>query len=244
MLDIQKLHAGYGSIPVLHGIDLHITQGEAVGILGHNGMGKTTLLRSIIGALLPTQGSIHFNGTDVSRMAPNQRAKVGMAYVPQGREIFPNLSVTDNLRMGWVKRGRASAQDLDTLLDNFPRLKPLLDRMGGSLSGGEQKQLEIGRALLLRPKVLLIDEPSIGLSPLVVQDVFKLLQRLAAQGTTVLMVEHDMSLVSRVSDRVLAMNQGQVLALGSPAEVQSHPDVVEAYLGSAEDLSHLRRSRA
>jgi ABC-type branched-subunit amino acid transport system ATPase component len=119
MLDIQQLHAGYGSIPVLRGIDLHITAGEAVGILGHNGMGKTTLLRSIIGALLPTQGSVQFNGQDVSRLAPNQRAKLGMAYVPQGREIFPNLSVTDNLRMGWVKRGRASAQDIDTCWTTF-----------------------------------------------------------------------------------------------------------------------------
>lgn len=171
MLDIHKLHAGYGSIPVLHGIDLHITQGEAVGILGHNGMGKTTLLRTIIGALLPTQGSIQFNGHDVSRLQPNQRAKVGMAYVPQGREIFPNLSVTDNLRMGWVKRGRASADDLDALLDNFPRLKPLLDRMGGSLSGGEQQLLALARALAGDPQLLLLDEPTEGIQPSIIEEI-------------------------------------------------------------------------
>ena len=114
-------------------------------------MGKTTMLRSIIGALLPTQGSVHLNGKDVSRMQPNQRAKLGMAYVPQGREIFPNLSVTDNLRMGWVKRGRATTDDLDVLLNDFPRLKPLLDRMGGSLSGGEQQLLALARALAGNP---------------------------------------------------------------------------------------------
>ena len=234
MLDIQKLHAGYGSIPVLHGIDLHIAQGEAVGILGHNGMGKTTLLRSIIGALLPTQGSIHFNGTDVSRMAPNQRAKVGMAYVPQGREIFPNLSVTDNLRMGWVKRGRASAQDLDTLLDNFPRLKPLLDRMGGSLSGGEQQLLALARALAGDPQLLLLDEPAAGMNEGETEALIQDIHTARSQVKAMLLIEHDMGLIRSLSDRVVAMDYGRKIAEGSAASVLAHPEVKKAYLGEDE----------
>jgi urea ABC transporter ATP-binding protein UrtE len=231
MLDIQKLHAGYGSIPVLHDIDLHITQGEAVGILGHNGMGKTTLLRSIIGALLPTQGSIHFNGADVSRLAPNQRAKVGMAYVPQGREIFPNLSVTDNLRMGWVKRGRASAQDLDTLLDNFPRLKPLLDRMGGSLSGGEQQLLALARALAGDPQLLLLDEPTEGIQPSIIEEIAETLTRLRQQRSlTIVLVEQNLDFIASVSERVLVIKRGQITG-EIPREHLNDLDIVSEYTG-------------
>ena len=231
MLDIHKLHAGYGSIPVLHGIDLHIAQGEAVGILGHNGMGKTTLLRSIIGALLPTQGSIHFNGTDVSRMAPHQRAQVGMAYVPQGREIFPNLSVTDNLRMGWVKRGRATAEDLDALLANFPRLKPLLDRMGGSLSGGEQQLLALARALAGDPQLLLLDEPTEGIQPSIIEEIAETLTVLRQQRSlTIVLVEQNLDFIASVSERVLVIKRGQITG-EIPREHLNDLDTVSEYTG-------------
>jgi len=231
MLDIQHLHAGYGSIPVLRGIDLHINAGEAVGILGHNGMGKTTLLRSIIGALLPTQGRVQFNGQDVSRLAPNQRAKLGMAYVPQGREIFPNLSVTDNLRMGWVKRGRASAQDLDSLLDNFPRLKPLMDRMGGSLSGGEQQLLALARALAGDPQLLLLDETIEGIQPSIIEEIAETLSVLRKQRSlTIILVEQNLDFIATVSERVLVIKRGQITG-EIPREHLTDLDTVSEYTG-------------
>lgn len=231
MLDIQQLHAGYGSIPVLRGIDLHIAVGEAVGILGHNGMGKTTLLRSIIGALLPTQGSVQFNGQNVSRLAPNQRAKLGMAYVPQGREIFPNLSVTDNLRMGWVKRGRASAQDIDTLLDNFPRLKPLLARMGGSLSGGEQQLLALARALAGDPEMLLLDEPTEGIQPSIIEEITETLSVLRKQRSlTIILVEQNLDFIASVSERVMVIKRGQITG-EIPREHLTNLNTVSEYTG-------------
>jgi len=231
MLNIQKLHAGYGSIPVLRGIDLHITQGQAVGILGHNGMGKTTMLRSIIGALLPTQGSVHFNGKDVSRMQPNQRAKLGMAYVPQGREIFPNLSVTDNLRMGWVKRGRATTEDLDVLLNDFPRLKPLLDRMGGSLSGGEQQLLALARALAGDPQLLLLDEPTEGIQPSIIEEIAETLTSLRQQRSlTIVLVEQNLDFIAAVSERVLVIKRGQITG-EIPRDHLGDLDIVSEYTG-------------
>jgi len=231
MLNIQKLHAGYGSIPVLHGIDLQITQGQAVGILGHNGMGKTTMLRSIIGALLPTQGSVHLNGKDVSRMQPNQRAKLGMAYVPQGREIFPNLSVTDNLRMGWVKRGRATTDDLDVLLNDFPRLKPLLDRMGGSLSGGEQQLLALARALAGNPQLLLLDEPTEGIQPSIIEEIAETLTALRQQRSlTIVLVEQNLDFIASVSERVLVIKRGQITG-EIPRDQLNDVDTVSEYTG-------------
>jgi sulfate transport system ATP-binding protein len=192
--------------------------------------------------LLPTQGSIHFNGADVSRMAPNQRAKVGMAYVPQGREIFPNLSVTDNLRMGWVKRGRASAHDLDTLLDNFPRLKPLLDRMGGSLSGGEQQLLALARALAGDPQLLLLDEPFGALDAKVRKELRRWLRQLHDElHVTSIFVTHDQEEALEVSDRVVLMNKGKVEQHGAPDEVYNHPasPFVYGFLGNV-NLFHGR----
>lgn len=231
MLNIHQLNAGYGSIPVLHGIDLHITPGEAVGILGHNGMGKTTLLRTIIGALLPTQGNIQFNGQDVSRLPPNQRSKLGMAYVPQGREIFSNLSVTDNLRMGWVKRGRVTADDLDTLLGNFPRLKPLLDRMGGSLSGGEQQLLALARALAGDPQLLLLDEPTEGIQPSIIEEIAETLTALREQRSlTIVLVEQNLDFIASVSERVLVIKRGQITG-EIPREDLNDLDIVSEYTG-------------
>jgi len=181
--------------------------------------------------LLPTQGSIHFNGTDVSRMAPNQRAKVGMAYVPQGREIFPNLSVTDNLRMGWVKRGRASAQDIDTLLDNFPRLKPLLDRMGGSLSGGEQQLLALARALAGDPQLLLLDEPTEGIQPSIIEEIAETLTALRKQRSlTIVLVEQNLDFIASVSERVLVIKRGQITG-EIPREHLNDLDIVSEYTG-------------
>ncbi len=231
MLDIQHLHAGYGSIPVLHGVDLQIAAGEAVGILGHNGMGKTTLLRSIMGVLLPSSGSVHFKGQDVTRMLPHQRALVGMAYVPQGRDIFPTLSVLDNLRMGWVKRGRASSDDIDQLLNDFPRLKPLLDRMGGSLSGGEQQLLALARALAGDPAMLLLDEPTEGIQPSIIEEIADTLTSLRKQrALTIVLVEQNLDFIASLSERVLVIKRGQITG-EIPREHLSDLDIVSEYTG-------------
>src|ERR1700710_724286 len=177
MLAVKSLSAGYGDIPVLHHISMTIASGESVGILGHNGMGKTTLLRCLIGALKPSAGTIALDGADVTSMAPHGRARLGMAYVPQGREIFAALSARDNLRMGLVKTG-ASPDALDALLTDFPRLKPLLDRAGGSLSGGEQQLLALARALAGKPRILLLDEPTEGIQPSIIEEIAQTLTSL------------------------------------------------------------------
>jgi urea ABC transporter ATP-binding protein UrtE len=215
MLDVSGLHAGYGAIPVLHDISLEIGEGESVGILGHNGMGKTTLLRTLIGALRIGSGRVTFAGVDVTRAAPHQRAKLGMAYVPQGREIFPTLSAMDNLRMGLVKTGevkRTGATDtIDALLQDFPRLKPLLDRAGGSLSGGEQQLLALARALAGRPTLLLLDEPTEGIQPSIIEEIAETLAGLRERmKLTIVLVEQNLEFIAAVSQRVLVIKRGQL----------------------------------
>lgn len=215
MLEVSGLHAGYGAIPVLHDISLRIAAGESVGILGHNGMGKTTMLRTLIGALRATAGTVRFNDTDVTRYAPHARAKLGMAYVPQGREIFPTLSAMDNLRMGLVKTGevkRTGATDtIDALLQDFPRLKPLLDRAGGSLSGGEQQLLALARALAGKPTLLLLDEPTEGIQPSIIEEIAETLAGLRERmKLTIVLVEQNLEFIAAVSQRVLVIKRGQL----------------------------------
>ena len=215
MLDVSGLHAGYGAIPVLHDISLEIGEGESVGILGHNGMGKTTLLRTLIGALRIGSGRVTFAGVDVTRAAPHERAKLGMAYVPQGREIFPTLSAMDNLRMGLVKTGevkRTGATDtIDALLQDFPRLKPLLDRAGASLSGGEQQLLALARALAGRPTLLLLDEPTEGIQPSIIEEIAETLAGLRERmKLTIVLVEQNLEFIAAVSQRVLVIKRGQL----------------------------------
>ncbi len=211
MLQVKGLHAGYGSIPVLHDVSLAIAQGESVGILGHNGMGKTTLLRTLIGALRVTAGSVQFAGTDVTRHAPHARAVLGMAYVPQGREIFPTLSAMDNLRMGLVKTGERTTETIDRLLADFPRLKPLLDRAGGSLSGGEQQLLALARALAGKPRLLLLDEPTEGIQPSIIEEIAETLASLRDRmKLTIVLVEQNLEFIAAVSQRVLVIKRGQI----------------------------------
>ena len=211
MLEAQGLCAGYGAIPVLRDITLSIAQGESVGILGHNGMGKTTLLRTLIGALRATAGTVALNGTDITRAAPHARARLGMAYVPQGREIFPALSVTDNLRMGLVKTGQQGSDGIDRLLADFPRLKPLLDRAGGSLSGGEQQLLALARALAGQPSLLLLDEPTEGIQPSIIEEIAETLAALRDRmQLTIVLVEQNLEFIAAVSQRVLVIKRGQL----------------------------------
>jgi urea ABC transporter ATP-binding protein UrtE len=211
MLQVSSLHAGYGAIPVLYDISLSIAQGESVGILGHNGMGKTTLLRSLIGALRVSAGTVRFGEADITRAAPHERAKLGMAYVPQGREIFPTLSAMDNLRMGLVKTGERSLQTIEALLEDFPRLKPLLDRPGGSLSGGEQQLLALARALAGKPTLLLLDEPTEGIQPSIIEEIAETLAALRDRmKLTVVLVEQNLEFIAAVSQRVLVIKRGQL----------------------------------
>ncbi len=211
MLQVSGLHAGYGAIPVLHDISLAIAEGESVGILGHNGMGKTTLLRTLIGALRTDAGSVLLHGADITRAAPHARARLGMAYVPQGREIFPGLSTMDNLRMGLVKTGERTMQTIDSLLEDFPRLKPLLDRPGGSLSGGEQQLLALARALAGKPTLLLLDEPTEGIQPSIIEEIAETLAALRDRmKLTIVLVEQNLEFIATVSQRVLVIKRGQI----------------------------------
>jgi urea ABC transporter ATP-binding protein UrtE len=211
MLEVSNLHASYGAIPVLYDISLKIAAGESVGVLGHNGMGKTTMLRTLIGALRATSGTVLFSGVDVTRAAPHTRAKLGMAYVPQGREIFPTLSAMDNLRMGLVKTGERSMQTIESLLEDFPRLKPLLNRPGGSLSGGEQQLLALARALAGKPSLLLLDEPTEGIQPSIIEEIAETLASLRDRmKLTIVLVEQNLEFIAAVSQRVLVIKRGQI----------------------------------
>jgi branched-chain amino acid transport system ATP-binding protein len=211
MLKVSGLHASYGLIPVLYDISLTIARGESVGILGHNGMGKTTLLRTLIGALRANAGTVHLNDVDITRYAPHARAKLGMAYVPQGREIFPTLTAVDNLRMGLVKTGASTMQPIEALLEDFPRLKPLLGRLGGSLSGGEQQLLALARALAGQPSLLLLDEPTEGIQPSIIEEIAETLASLRDRmQLTIVLVEQNLEFIATVSQRVLVIKRGQV----------------------------------
>ena len=231
MLNVTGLSAGYGAIPVLHHISMTIASGESLGILGHNGMGKTTFLRCLIGALKPTEGSVLLEGRDVTRMAPHGRARLGMAYVPQGREIFATLSVRDNLRMGLVKTRQTTADQLDALLVDFPRLVPLLDRAGGSLSGGEQQLLALARALAGKPRVLLLDEPTEGIHPTIIDEIAETLTSLRDRlGLTIVLVEQNLDFIATVSQRVLVIKRGR-LGEEIPREHLSDLAVMSEYTG-------------
>ncbi len=211
MLEVSNLHAGYGAIPVLNDVALKIEAGESVGILGHNGMGKTTLLKTLMGVIRPTAGTVRFNGTEVTRLAPHARARLGMAYVPQGREIFPTLSAMDNLRMGLVKTGERTLDTIEALLAHFPRLKRLLDRPGGSLSGGEQQLLALARALAGKPTLLLLDEPTEGIQPSIIEEIAETLASLRDRtGLTLVLVEQNLEFIAAVSQRVLVIKRGHI----------------------------------
>jgi branched-chain amino acid transport system ATP-binding protein len=231
MLNVSALSAGYGTIPILYDISLSISAGESVGILGHNGMGKTTLLRTLMGVLRPTGGAVRFGEVDISKMQPHGRARLGMAYVPQGRDIFPTLSVLDNIRMGLVKRGKTDANEIDLLLADFPRLKPLLERQGGALSGGEQQLLALARALAGNPTLLLLDEPTEGIQPSILDEISETLCSLRdRRGLTIVLVEQNLDFIASLSQRVLVIKRGRISG-EIPREHLGDLDIVSQYTG-------------
>lgn len=232
LLEVQELRSGYGRVPVLHGLDCNVAPGEIVGILGHNGMGKTTFLKTLIGAVPATGGSVRFGGVDITHLKSNARARAGIGYVPQGRGIFPDISVMDNLLMGVVALTRGdTAQRLDAMLEEFPQLKPLLDRRGGALSGGEQQLLALARCLISDPKMVLLDEPTEGIQPSIVDLIREKLAELAkARHLTVLFAEQNLEFIHALSDRIVTLQKGVIVNEVNAAEID-RAALIEEFTG-------------
>lgn len=220
MLNVTGLRTGYGRIPILNGISFAVKVGEFIGILGHNGMGKTTLLKALMGFLPATGGVVRFDGHDVTTAQPHQRARLGVGYVPQGREIFPGLSVYDNLRMGCSKQSGAEQDTIAEVLEEFPRLKPLLDRSGGALSGGEQQLLAIARCLCGKPRLVLLDEPTEGIQPSIIDEIVEVLQRLRTNsGLTMILVEQNLDFIAALSQRIFIIQKGAITREVQPSDL-------------------------
>jgi branched-chain amino acid transport system ATP-binding protein len=230
-LDVADLHAGYGPVEVLHGIDLSVGEGEVVVVLGANGAGKTTLMRAISGTI-ERRGSVRLAGQDITRASPDRIVRAGVAQVPQGRGTFVDLSVEDNLRVGAYTRRDDPAADLDRWYGQFPRLADRRTQKAGSLSGGEQQMLAIARALMSRPKLLLCDEPSLGLAPLIVQEMFGILARLnREEGLAVLLVEQNANLAMEVANRAYLLGTGTIVTSGDAETIRNDEAIRQAYLG-------------
>lgn len=233
-IEFDDVVAGYKDFMILNNLSFKVRRGSITLLLGPNGAGKSTALKALFGLLKPRQGRILLDGVDISGASQKALLAQGVAFVPQGRNLFGQLSVYENLELGGITLGMKTTHErIPEVLELFPRVKERLHSAAASLSGGEQKQLEIGRALLLRPKVILIDEPSIGLSPLVVQDVFRLLRRLAEQGTTVLMVEQNVKSALKVSDDAIALESGRLVLHRPAGELLSDPHIERLFLGGA-----------
>ncbi len=230
MLELRGVRVGYGRIEVVHGVDLDVGRGEAVGIIGPNGAGKSSILRSICGLVQPSAGTVSFDGRALTGLAPEQIARLGLALVPEGRHIFKTLTVAENLRLG--ARGESAAGEaMERTLARFPILRERADRPADRLSGGEQQQLAIARALLGEPKLLILDEPSLGLAPKMIDVIYELLDELRAEGVTMLLVEQNAARTIEFCDRCLVLGSGKIRAQGTRGELQRNPDVLRAYLG-------------
>jgi len=228
VLEVEDIHTYYGASHVLQGISLRVAEGEVLTILGRNGMGKTTLIRSIIGFSPPRRGAVYFRGAEITHWPSYRMVAAGMALVPQGRRVFPSLSVRENLEVAAGGRGR---WDLARVTDLFPRLGERAGNRAGKLSGGEQQMLAIGRALMTNPTLLLLDEPTEGLAPLMVREVARVLGELRREGLSLLLVEQNLPLALSVADRALILSRGQIVYSGTPAELAANDDVKSRYLG-------------
>jgi branched-chain amino acid transport system ATP-binding protein len=232
VLEVHGLHAGYGETEVLRGVDLAVDSGEIVAVLGSNGVGKSTLNRTISGILRASSGSIRFDGADIEREACTAIVARGLIHVPEGRRIFPNLSVRENLDLGSYRRATGNrAQNRDRVFAIFPRLKERATQVAGTLSGGELQMLAIGRGLMAEPILLILDEPSLGLSPLLVEELFSLIVRINEEGVSVLLVEQNVMQTLEVADRAYILAEGKFVMSGPASAVGSDPELKRAYLG-------------
>jgi branched-chain amino acid transport system ATP-binding protein len=229
-LEVENIDAGYGPIGVLRGVSFSVGQGEVVGVLGRNGMGKTTLIRALSGLVIPTAGAIRFEGRDITRLEPHKRARLGITTVVQGRGMFPKLTVRENLKMGRMASGRVNRDRTEEVLDYFPRLHERLGQLAGTMSGGEQQMLAIGRGLMTDPRLMLLDEPSDGIMPTLVTQIADTLTRInRTEHTAIVLVEQNVPLVFAMAERCIILEKGQVVAGGTRDEV-SGSELMQQYL--------------
>jgi branched-chain amino acid transport system ATP-binding protein len=236
LLELREVVTRYGAVEALHGISLEVAEGEIVSLLGANGAGKSTTLKTISRVLAPVSGEVRFDGVSLAGLDPEDVVGRGIAHVPEGRKIFPGLSVLDNLRLGATPRRAKRAtidRDVDDVLTIFPKLRALGAKMGWTLSGGEQQMLAIARGLMAKPRLLLLDEPSLGLAPLVVKDVMETIARIARDGTTVLLVEQNAHLALQIASRAYVLETGRVALSGDAHKLLASEEMRRAYLGSA-----------
>ncbi len=232
MITITSLAAGYGQVQVLRDISLDIQANEIVAVLGSNGVGKTTLNNTISGLIKPTSGRIEFEGADITGLDPQKIVDRGVIHVPEGRKLFPNLNVKENLEMGSYRRGKENrVRNIDMVLDVFPRLKDRLAQAAGTLSGGEQQMVAIGRGLMAEPRILILDEPSLGLSPLLVENMFNLIKKINENGLSVVLVEQNVVQSLDIADRAYVLEQGAVQMSGKASELRNNSELKKSYLG-------------
>ncbi|WKY43020.1 ABC transporter ATP-binding protein [Eubacteriaceae bacterium ES2] len=233
MLKVKDLHVHYGKIHAIKGINFEVNQGEIVTLIGANGAGKTTILQTVSGILKPSEGVITFEGEDINKVPSHQIPVLGIAHVPEGRRIFAEMTVHENLLMGaYIRKDKVAIQeDMEKIFVNFPRLKERIKQIAGTLSGGEQQMLAMGRALMTRPKLILLDEPSMGLAPLLVDEIFDMIQTVNNEGTTVLLVEQNANKALHIANRAYVLETGVIKLEGNARELMENPEVQEAYLG-------------
>jgi branched-chain amino acid transport system ATP-binding protein len=236
LLDIQDLRAGYGKAEVLHGLHLQANKGQVITVIGPNGAGKSTLLNGLMG-LLPTQGALYYNGENISELTLEERVLMGIALVPEKRELFGTMTVEDNLELGGFRQMRLGnaqwRQRIDDVYSLFPRLKERRLQLAGTLSGGERQMLAVGRSLMSRPEVLMLDEPSLGLAPLIVKEIFSIIESLRQTGVTIVLVEQNARAALAVADHGYVLEMGEVSLHGPAAELAQDPRVIDTYLGAA-----------
>jgi branched-chain amino acid transport system ATP-binding protein len=237
LLEVRDLHVSYGKVEAVHGVSLDVEAGSIVTVIGPNGAGKSTLLAALSG-LLPSRGSVHYAGRDVAGMSVESRVAAGLTLVPERRELFGELSVEDNLRLGAYQRtrigARGAASDLKEVYGRFPRLAERREQLAVTLSGGERQMLAIGRALMAKPKLLMLDEPSLGLAPLIVRDILRIVADLRSEGVAILLVEQNARAALQIADSGYVLETGEMVLHGPAAQLAGHPRVIETYLGLKE----------
>src|SRR5512142_3208334 len=233
MLQVENLNVSYGAIHALKGISFHLEKGEIVALIGGNGAGKSTTLNTISGLLRPTEGKVIFEGEDMTLVPPQNIVRHGIVQVPEGRRIFPKLTVQENLEMGaFIFDDKAQIQqDMESVMTRFPRLRERRKQYGGTLSGGEQQMLAIARGLMARPHLLLLDEPSMGLSPILVEQIFDIIREINSQGTSILLVEQNAQMALAIADRAYVLETGMITMQGTGDDLLRDPNVIKAYLG-------------